>query len=114
MDKYKLKSKCFGFPDYHKIFDLHTLAQIIYYLKNNNFFMKEDHSDMGLTNTLEFCGMKDNRKAHNALEDAKLTAECFSRLVYGKSLFLEYAQFKISMELKKNETTSHRKSSYAY
>ena len=56
---------------------------------------------MGLKNILTFCGMQDNRKVHNALEDAKLTAECFSRLVYGKNLFPEYAQFKIPMGLKK-------------
>jgi len=37
---------------------------------------------------LNYSGMEDNRESHNALEDAKLTAECFSRLmVWEKSFF---------------------------
>ncbi len=68
---------------------------------------------MGLRNILKLCGIEDERrsvredkisregKPHNALEDAKLTAECFSRLVYGKNLFPEYAKFKIPGELTK-------------
>ena len=31
---------------------------------------------------------------HNALEDAKLTAECFSRLVYGKEFLPEFKSQK--------------------
>jgi len=38
-------------------------------------------------------------RPHNALEDAKLTAECFSRIVYGKNLFSEYNQFKMPLHL---------------
>ena len=56
---------------------------------------------MGLTNILKLCGMEDNRQAHNALEDCKLTGECFSRLIYGKNLFSEYIQFKIPLYLTK-------------
>ena len=82
-------------PFYHKCFDLHTLAQQAYFQSKGEFLIKKDDSDMGLKNILEFVGMKDERKAHNALEDAKLTAECFSRLVYGKNLLPEYAVFKI-------------------
>ncbi len=32
---------------------------------------------------------------HNALTDAKLTAECFSRIVYGKNLLEEFKKFPI-------------------
>ena len=60
---------------------------------------------MGLKRVLKLCGLKDNRmqhedgkivegKPHNALQDAKLTAECFNRLVYGKNLLQEYAEIK--------------------
>ena len=38
---------------------------------------------------------------HNALEDAKLAAECFTRLMDGKNLFPEYSQFKVPGELRK-------------
>lgn len=86
---------------HHRAFDVHTIASLKYYQIHGNFLIKEDHSDMGLTNIFKFCGMQDNRKAHNALEDAKLTAECFSRIVYGKNLLKEYSQYKIPTGLTK-------------
>ena len=88
--KYNLKM-----PIHYRAFDLHSIVALKYHQLHGNFLIKEDHSDMGLTNILEFCGIQDNRKAHNALEDAKLTAECFSRLVYGEPLIKEYSQYKI-------------------
>lgn len=83
------------FPAGHRAMDLHSIAQAKYFELNGEFLIKEDKSDMGLGNILKLVGMLDNRKAHNALEDAKLTAECFSRIVYGKCLFPEYFEFKI-------------------
>ncbi len=80
---------------HYRSFDLHNIAQTRFCDLNKKFLIKEDHSDMSLTNILKFCGMEDNRKAHNALEDCKLTGECFSRLMFGKNLFPEYAEFKI-------------------
>lgn len=90
-------------PDNHRPLDLHTIAQVKFFGLNEKFLTKEDNnSDMGLRNILKLCGIKDERrsmkegkiskggKPHNALEDAKLTAECFSRLIYGKNLFPEF------------------------
>ena len=88
--KYKLKV-----PFHYRSFDLHSIAQTKYFELNKKFLIKENHSDMGLTNILKLCGIEDNRKAHNALEDCKLTGECFSRLVYGKNMFKEYSMLKI-------------------
>src|SRR3989344_1012778 len=92
--KYNLKS-----PVHHTAFDLHTAASLKCYDVNGNFLIKEGHSDMGLANILKFCGMADNREAHNALEDARLTAECFSRILDGKSLFKAYKGYKIPRDL---------------
>ncbi len=94
--KYGLK-----IPFHYRSFDLHNIAQTRFYDLNKKFLIKEDHSDMGLTNILKFCGMEDNRQAHNALEDSKLTGECFSRLIKGKNLFPEYAKFKVQEVLKR-------------
>lgn len=93
----EIKARKYGLkiPFYHRTFDLHTLAALKYFQIENKFLIKEGKSDMGLTNILLFCGLKDERKIHNALEDCKLTAECFSRLIYGKNLFLDYNHFKI-------------------
>ncbi len=82
-------------PYNFKSFDLHTTAQNKYEDCYGEILTKEDHSCMGLAKALELCGMEDNRKVHNALEDAKLTAECYFRLRYGKNLFSEFSKFKI-------------------
>lgn len=100
--KYGLKS-----PLHHRSFDLHSIAQLKYNQLKGNFFIKEDHSEMNLPNILDFCGMKDERrivnekgiifggKEHNALEDCKITGECFSRIIFGKGLFGEFNKFEI-------------------
>tara|TARA_Y100000310_G_scaffold79677_1_gene76342 strand:- start:201 stop:854 length:654 start_codon:yes stop_codon:yes gene_type:complete len=113
-NKYGLK-KTFQF----RAFDLHTVAQTIYFGLNNKFHVRKNEvmsqieSDMDLKNILEFCGVPDNRvhiisgkivsegNPHNALEDCKLEGECFSRLMYGKNLFQEYEKFEIPERLKK-------------
>tara|TARA_Y100000034_G_C6891617_1_gene410282 strand:+ start:1714 stop:2355 length:642 start_codon:yes stop_codon:yes gene_type:complete len=106
------KVKKYNLP-YHikyRSFDLHTLTAHKYFQINNKFFLgKDGTSGMNLPQTIEFCGMKDPRlfinmetseverpgKPHNALEDAKLTAECFSRIVHGRILLSEYEKFPI-------------------
>ena len=88
-------------PLHHRAYDLHSFASLKYFQLNNKFLIKEDHDDMGLKNILNFCGMQDDRGVHNALEDCKLTAECFSRIVYSKNLFSEYSELPIPEYLKK-------------
>jgi len=91
------------FPIHYRCFDLHSIAQIIYKNIHGNFLIDKEKSDMDLSKTLRFCGMQDERKEHNALEDAKLEAECFSRLVYHKELFPEFSKFPIPDYLKNKE-----------
>ncbi len=98
---------------HHRAYDLHSIASLKYFEVKREFLIKDNHSDMGLPRTLEFCGIPDERriiednkvvkegKLHNALEDCKLEAECFSRIVYGKGLFKEYSKFPIPEYLKK-------------
>ncbi len=103
------KARKYGleFPLHYRAFDLHSFASLRFYQINKKFLMREHHSDMGLSNTLKFCGIEDKRiktekgtiiqtgSSHNALEDAKLTAEAFSRLIHGKNLLKEFSQYKI-------------------
>lgn len=107
--KYGLKK-----PYNYRAFDLHTIAQLIHQKINGEFLFKVRGSDMNLGKILEFVGMEDRRikmrnnelieegEPHNALEDSRLTGECFSRLVYGKKLFSKYDKFEIP-EVLKNE-----------
>ena len=93
--KYGLKK-----PFHFRSFDLHSIAQAKYYELNGRFLIKGEYSNMGLKEVLKFVGMEDTRGAHNALEDAKLTAEAFSRIVYGKGILSEYEKFPIPDYLK--------------
>jgi DNA polymerase III epsilon subunit-like protein len=108
MKKYGLK-----FPFHHRSYDLHSIAQLRYFQLNKKFLIKGDHSGMSLTEVLKFVGIPDLRvkmdenekmikegKPHNALEDAKLTAECFNRIVYGENLLGENSQFEVPDYLK--------------
>ncbi len=104
------KSKKFGleYPFHHRTFDLHSIAQMKYAMLYGKLFIEKDYSAMGLRNVLEFCGMEDKRRnigrngetsregsPHNALEDARLEAECFSRILFGKNLLPEFNKFPI-------------------
>ncbi len=99
----KLKAEKYGLkiPFHHRSFDTHSIAHTIYFQKHKKFLTEDkDYSKMGLSNILKMCGMEDNRKEHNALEDAKLTAECFSRLMFGEKFLDEYSKFEIPEELR--------------
>jgi DNA polymerase III epsilon subunit-like protein len=116
-----IKAEMYGLeaPIPHRCFDLHTIAQVKFYQLNNEFKLKiKDNdltSDFGLSNILTFCGIEDKRihlemgtnkvkkdgTPHNGLEDAKLEAECFSRIVYGKNLLQEFSENLIPDYLKK-------------
>lgn len=83
------------YPFHHRTFDLHSVAQTRYHQIKGKFLFKQGYSDLGTANILKFVGMEDPRKAHNALEDAKLIAEAFTRIIHGKNLLPEFSKFKI-------------------
>ena len=62
--------------------------------------LEKGYSEEAIRQQLQRYGYEEE-DINNALEDAKLTAECFSRLLNGKNLFPEYAKFKIPDYLKK-------------
>jgi len=98
-----LKARKYGLeiPFHYRAFDLHSIAQMKYYQIKKEFLFKENYSDMGLKNILDFCGMQDSRGVHNALEDCRLTGECFSRIIYGEGLLEEFKKFEIPDYLRK-------------
>ncbi len=97
-EKYKIRK-----PFHYRYFDLHSIAQTVYHSAKGNFLLAKDndYSCMDLSHILDFCGIEDKRKQHNALEDSRLGRECFSRLIDGKNLFLEYLDSPIPDYLKK-------------
>jgi DNA polymerase III epsilon subunit-like protein len=92
--KYGLK-----FPFSYRAYDFHSVAQLKH-LQVNKKILVDGKGSAGLNFLLPFCGVKDERGFHNALEDAKLTAECFSRIFYGKNLLEQYKNQQIPEYLK--------------
>ena len=74
--------------------DLHAYTFCHEWKKNGVQPLKENrHSAMGLSKECEMAGFKDPRKSeHNALHDAKITAECFSRWLFNKPMFKEFEE----------------------
>ena len=91
----EVKAKKYGLktPFHYRAFDLHSIAQAVYYKNHGKYLFKDGKSDLGLSNILKLVGKEDERiimkdgkiikqgKAHNALEDAKLITECFKKLM---------------------------------
>ncbi|MGV8171393.1 MAG: hypothetical protein ACP5OA_01735, partial [Candidatus Woesearchaeota archaeon] len=90
------------YPFHYRAYDLHSIASLKYSEIYGELPLERGFSNMSLSNILYFCGMRDTRDKHNALEDAKLTAECFHRIVYCKTFLKEFEQYSLPkyLELK--------------
>lgn len=70
--------------------DTYTTA-INYYLANNlPIQMKNNYYVIHLEEILERVGLPKRTEKHNALEDVKLEAEAYSRMIFGLKLLKEY------------------------
>lgn len=83
----------------HRTVDLHSVAYAYVRGQGRKLPMKNGHTGQDLSATLTLVGMSDTRKTHNALEDALLEAEAFSRLIYKKGLLPEYAKYPLPSQL---------------
>jgi DNA polymerase III epsilon subunit-like protein len=81
--------------------DLHTLSYVHRLTNGNKIPLKEDVSDINLDSTLVYVGLSSEPNPHNALTGAKLEAEAFSRIIFGRNLFEEFSRFEIPDYLKK-------------
>jgi len=117
-----IQSKCIRYglvEEFRKILssrsiDLHAIAQLKFKEVYGDFCVNEiGRSNMHFGKVLEFCGIKDERKSvkdnlivseegkiHDALEDVRLSAECYTRITDGKGLFDEFKEFSIPNYLK--------------
>ena len=99
----RARARKYGLKDlfHHRSYDLHSAASLKYEQIYGELPIINGKAEFGLLRILEFVGIKDERKQHNALEDCKLEAEAISRIRHGKNLFQEYSQFPIPYYLKK-------------
>lgn len=84
-------------PFAHRTIDTHTLAYM--HMINRGLQPPVDkqkkHSALNLDAVMRYCGLPDEPEPHNALTGALSHAEVISRLLYGRKLLPEFAQYEI-------------------
>ncbi len=83
-----------------RINDLHSLSYSHHIKFGIDIPQKNGASGLNLDKTLNYVGLPDEPKPHNGLTGAKMEAEAFSRLIYGKPLFEEFKKFEVPYYLK--------------
>lgn len=79
----------------HRTIDTHTLA-VMHMVKSGLTPPVDNHrSGLNLDAILNYCGIKEEPKPHNALTGAMCHAEVFSRLLYNKQLLPDFSSFPI-------------------
>lgn len=86
-----------AWPFAHRIIDIHTLAyeHMIKRGLTPPHNAEKRHSALNLDAALQYCGIPEEPKPHNALTGAKCNAEVISRLLYDKKLLPEFEQYDI-------------------
>lgn len=111
----RMKAGKYGltFPFEYRVLDIHSIAFAKFKDIKKKIPFENGKSAMNLSSIIKFCGLRDNRRLveegsilkegnpHNGLEDAKLEAECLSRILYGKGLFDKFKEFEVPGYLKK-------------
>lgn len=75
-----------NWPMAHRTIDLHTVCYFDMIKKGVEPPTLHGHSSLNSDSIYRYLGMPDEPKPHNALTGAKMEAEAFSRLFYGKPL----------------------------
>ena len=80
--------------------DIHSQIYAHYLSRGLKPPLKNRMTNIALDVALEYVGLSKEPKLHNALTGAKMEAEAFSRLIYGKNLLKEFSQYSIPDYLK--------------
>jgi DNA polymerase III epsilon subunit-like protein len=85
----------FPWPFGHRLVDLHSVVYSIFVGNGHKLPIKQGVSDLSLDTILVHLGLPKRTGAHDALNDALLETECFSRLLLGENLLDEFKQFPV-------------------
>jgi len=90
-----------SWPFGHRYVDLHSVSYATMMRVKKYAMVSDGKSGLSLDETLRCVGLESRKGFHNALGDAKLEAEAFSRLIYGKALFEEYSKYRLPANLRR-------------
>ena len=84
----------------YRTIDLHSLCYSHYLKRGLAPPIKEGRSDLNLDKILNYVELPPEPQPHNALMGAKLEAEAFCRLIYGRSLLREFQHYLVPGHLR--------------
>ena len=86
-----------AWPFAHRIIDIHSLAweHMVKRGLTPPLNPEKRHSALNLDAALQYCGIPEEPRPHNALTGAKCNAEVISRLLHDKKLLPEFEQYEI-------------------
>jgi DNA polymerase III epsilon subunit-like protein len=84
-----------SFPFAHRTIDVHSLVWLHMINRKLEPPVKDGNSMISLTFALEYCGLPEELKPHNALNGAFAHTEVFSRIAYTKKMLPQYVSFEI-------------------
>lgn len=92
-----VRAKHTAWPFAHRTIDSHSLCWMHMVKRGLTPPIDAEHkrSALNLDAILNYCGIPEEPKPHNALTGAKCHAEVISRLLYDKKLLPEFEQFEI-------------------
>lgn len=79
----------------HRLIDLHSIAYGLFMQAGHKIPLRDGISDISLDIILVHLGIPGREGFHNALHDALLEAECFSRIMRGKNLLEEFERYPL-------------------
>ncbi|MBP6886294.1 MAG: 3'-5' exoribonuclease [Candidatus Pacebacteria bacterium] len=79
----------------HRIIDIHSIAWAHMLMRGIEPPVKYNRSSINSDSLLEYVGLPSEPRPHNGLVGAKMEAETFSRLLFGRSLLSEYEVYAL-------------------
>ena len=86
----------------HRTIDLHSLAYASYLKRGLNLPVKDERMDLNADRIFNYVGLPAEPRPHRALVGAKMEAEAFSRLIYGKVLLKDFESCPVPDYLENN------------
>lgn len=84
--------------------DLHTVCYTHYMSRGLEPPMKNRYTAVSADSALTYVGLPEEPRPHHALTGAKMEAEAFSRLIYGKCLLQDYERYPVPEHVLRTRT----------
>ncbi|MBI5816915.1 MAG: 3'-5' exonuclease [Candidatus Yonathbacteria bacterium] len=81
----------------YRVLDIHSIVYAKFIKEGREVPLKFDQSALSLGKILTSLGLPEEPKPHIALNGAKYEAEAFSRIINGKNLLPEFAQYPVEI-----------------